>query len=81
MILIKLLSPNVSVVAYNLLRDRCITCQVVPTPRDLDPSCGLSLVVEDRDMFQVRQIFQENSLEFEEKKIPTDSELIKILEG
>lgn len=81
MILLKFPSPNISMLAYNLLSENGIPCQVVPTPRELDSSCGVSLVVEGKYISRVRKAFDGSSLGVEEIEISSDSALRKILEG
>jgi hypothetical protein len=47
---------------YHMLKKSGIKAIMAPTPRSLSASCGLSLLVREEDLDQIRQLIEENEM-------------------
>lgn len=48
---------------YHQLKDRGIRAIIAPTPRSLSKCCGISLLVEEQDLDEIRRFIEENEIE------------------
>lgn len=47
---------------YKLLRAANLSAQISPTPRSLSKCCGISLIVKEEELDQVRKVIAENDV-------------------
>jgi len=70
MILIRLPTPNWVIKVDHILEKEKIPHQVIPTPRELDSSCNLSILITETVMEKTVQLLETN-------EVPVDS-LLKV---
>ena len=48
--------------AERILKEKAVTCDVIPTPRSISTSCGLSIVLAARDAALAEKLFQQRDI-------------------
>lgn len=62
MILFTFVSVHHMMRAEKALKERAIACDVIPTPRAISTSCGMSIVLAARDAALVEEVFQQKDI-------------------
>jgi len=48
--------------AEKTLKEKAITCDVIPTPRAISTSCGMSIVLAAKDAALAEELFQQKDI-------------------
>ncbi|MBT9164238.1 MAG: hypothetical protein DDT23_00229 [candidate division WS2 bacterium] len=62
MILIRWPTPNWVLKVNHILEKEKIPHQIIPTPRELDPSCNLSILIAETVLEQTVQLLETNEV-------------------
>ncbi|MBT9174512.1 MAG: hypothetical protein DDT22_00169 [candidate division WS2 bacterium] len=62
MILIRCPTPNWVLKVNHILEKEKIPHQIIPTPRELDPSCNLSILIAETVLEQTVQLLETNEV-------------------
>ncbi|MBT9130331.1 MAG: hypothetical protein DDT40_00023 [candidate division WS2 bacterium] len=62
MILIRLPTPNWILKVNHILEKEKIPHQIIPTPKELDPSCNLSILIDEIVLEQTIQLLETNEV-------------------